>query len=56
MWNLEKQYRRTYSQGRNREADVENGLVRGVGGGRREGGGMNWEIRVDIDTPPLVNI
>ena len=27
MWNLEKWYRRTYLQGRNRDVDVENGHV-----------------------------
>ena len=27
MWNLEKWYRWTYSQGRNRVADVENGCL-----------------------------
>lgn len=37
MWNLEKKkkrYRRTYFQGKNREADIENGHVnKGEGGG-----------------------
>lgn len=28
----------------------------GAGWKEGEGGGMNWEIGVDIDTPPLVNI
>ena len=27
MWNLEKWYRRTYLQGRNRDTDEENGRV-----------------------------
>lgn len=27
MWNLERQYKQTYLQGRNRDIDVENGLV-----------------------------
>ena len=27
MWNLEKWYRLSYLQGRNRDADVENGHV-----------------------------
>ena len=51
MWNLEKWYRWTYLQGRNRNADVEEGLVDTVGEGE---GGMNWEIRVDINTLPCV--
>ena len=34
MWNLEKWYRWTYLQGRNRDADVENGQV-DMGEGRR---------------------
>ena len=33
-WNLEKWYRWTYLQGRNRKADVENGRVDTVGKGR----------------------
>ena len=37
-------------QGRNRDADVENGCV-DTGG---EGGGMNWEVRIDIYTLPRV--
>ena len=51
MWNLEKWYRWTYFQGRNRDAGIENGHVDTV----REGeGGMNWEIRIDIYTLPCV--
>ena len=38
MWNLEKWYRETYFQGRNREADRENKLVATAGKGE---GGMN---------------
>ena len=35
MWNLEKWYRRTFPQGRSRDADVEDGHVdRVVGVGR----------------------
>ena len=51
MWNLEKQYRCTSLQGRNRDTDIENkrmdtkGGKQGGGGG---GGGMNWEIGIDI--------
>ena len=52
MWNLEKWYRRTYFQGRNRDADVENGHVDTVGEGE---GGANCEIRIDIYTLPCVN-
>ena len=38
MWNPEKQCRGTYLQGRNRDADVENGHVRGgVEGGEEVG-------------------
>ena len=46
MWNLEKRYWWTYVQGRNRDADVENGLVDMEGRETR----MNWEIRIDIYT------
>ena len=31
MWNLEKWYRGTYLQGRNRDIDIENGHVGGRG-------------------------
>ena len=51
MWNLEKWYRGTYPQGRNRNADVENGRV---DTGEEGEGGMNWEIRFDINTLPCV--
>ena len=51
MWNLEKWYRWTYLQGRNRDADVENGRVDTEGEGKS---GMNWEIRIDIYTLPCV--
>ena len=40
-WNLEKQYRWTYLQSRNRDTDVENKLTDSKG--EREDG-MNWEI------------
>ena len=40
MGNLEKWYRWTYLQGRNRDADIENRGVAMVG---VNGGGMNWE-------------
>ena len=47
--NLEKLYTLTYLQGRNRDADVENGLVdMGV---RREGEGeTNWKSSTDVYT------
>ena len=48
MWNLEKWYRRTYLQGRNRDAYVEDGYVDTVGQGE---GGMNWEMGTEICTP-----
>ena len=38
-------------QGSNRKADVENGRVDTAGEGE---GGMNWEIRFDINTLPCV--
>ena len=51
MWNLEKWYRRSYLQSRNRDTDVENKRMDTKGEG---GGGMNWEIGIDIYT--LLNI
>ena len=47
MWNLEKWYRWTYFQSRNRDTDVENKLMDTQGKGGR---GMNWEIGIDIYT------
>ena len=47
MWNLEKWYRWTYLQSRNRVTDVENKLMVTSGG---RGGGMNWEIGIGIYT------
>ena len=47
MWNLEKWYRCTYLQGRNRNADVGNRRVDTEGEGE---GGM--KIRFDINTLP----
>ena len=53
MWNIEKWYRWTSLEGRNRDTDVENKRVdtkgrkwRGGGGG----GGMNWGIGIDMYT------
>ena len=51
MWNLEKWYRWTYMQGRNRNIDVENRYVDTGGEGE---GGTNWEIRIDICILPCV--
>ena len=51
MWNLEKWYRWTSLQGRNRDTDVESKRIdtkRGKWGSG--GGGMNWEIGIDIYT------
>ena len=50
-WNLEKWYRRTQFQGRNRDMEVENGHVDTAWG---EEGGMNWEVKTDIRTLPSV--
>ena len=50
VWNLGKRYRWTNLHGRNRDADVEN-RCEDTGG---RGGGMNWEIRIDIYTLPCV--
>ena len=49
MWNIEKWYRWSYLQSRNRDTDVENKRMdtKGENGG---GGGMNWEIGIDIYT------
>ena len=51
MWNLEKWYRSPGLQGRNRDADVKNKHM-GTKGGEQGGGGggMNWEIGIDIHT------
>ena len=46
-WNIEKWYRWTYLQCRNREADLENRYVdtrRGSGGGWDELGSWNWHM------------
>ena len=53
MWNLEKLYRWTGLQGRNRDTGVENkgmDTKGGQWGGRGGGGGMNWEIGIDMYT------
>ena len=51
MWNLEKWYRRTYFQDRNRDTDVETRHVDIVGKGESR---MNWEVRIDTYTLPGV--
>ena len=49
MWNLEKWYRQTGLQGRNRQMQRTNVWTpRGESGGG--GGGMNWEIGIDMYT------
>ena len=45
IYNLEKWYWWTYLQGKNRDAEVENGVVDTVGG---VNGWMNWESSTDI--------
>ena len=47
MWNLEKWYKWTYLQNRNRVTDVKNKLM--VTKGER-GGRINWEIGIDVYT------
>ena len=47
IWNLEKWYWWTYLQGRNKDADLENGIVDAAGEGDS---GMNWEGSADIYT------
>ena len=52
MWNLEKWYRSTGLQDRNRDTDVGNKCMDTKGGKRGVvgGGGVNWEIGIDIYT------
>ena len=50
MWNIEKWYRWTGLQGRNRDTDVENKRMDTKGVKWWWGGEMNWEIGVDIYT------
>ena len=52
MYNLEKWYRCTGLQGRNKDTDVENKHMDTKGGKwwGAGGGGMNWEIGIDIYT------
>ena len=45
IWNLEKWYWWTYLQDRNRDTDVENGLVHTAG---EEEGGASWEISTEM--------
>ena len=47
QWNLKKWYWWTYLQGRNKDADIENGLVDTVQGGA---GGTNWESSTETHT------
>ena len=49
MWNMKKNwYRRSYLQSRNRDTDIENKYMDTKG--KRWGGGVNWEIGIDIYT------
>ena len=51
MWNLEKWYRGTGLQGRDRDTDVENKHMDTKGGTPCEGGGgMNWETGIHMCT------
>ena len=52
MWNVEKWYRWTGLQGRNRDTDVENKRMdtKGGSGGVGDGGVMSWEIGIDMYT------
>ena len=47
MWNLEKWYRWTYLQSRNRDTDIKNKCMDTEG----DVGGMDWEIRIDMYIP-----
>ena len=49
IWTLEKWCRRTYLQGKN--TGVDTGRCVDKGGGERGGGGINWEIGIDMHTP-----
>ena len=49
IWNLEKWYRQTYLQGRNRDTDIENGLMDRVREGERA---TNCESSFDTHTLP----
>ena len=51
MWNLEKWYRWTYLQSRNRDTDIENKRMDTKGG---RGGGMEGEIGINIYTLPCI--
>ena len=46
MWNIEKQYRLSYLQSRNRNTEIENKCMNTKGG--RWGGWRNWGIEIDI--------
>ena len=58
LCNLEKWFRGTYFQGKNRDPDVENRpedrSVFTCGTGREGEGGMNWESRIDKNSLPCV--
>ena len=51
MWNLEKWYRWTYLQSRNRDTDIENNRMDtkvGERGGWDELGGWDWHINTNM--------
>ena len=51
QWNIKKCYWWTYLQGRNKDADIENGLVDTVQGGA---GGTNWESSTETHRLPCL--
>ena len=50
-WNLEKWYRCSCLQNRNRETDLENNCIDTMEGKLSR---INWKIGIDIDTLPYV--
>ena len=56
MWTLEKWYRWTGLQGRDRDTDVENKRMDTKGGKLGGGGEMSWEIGVDLYAPYMYKI
>ena len=54
IWTLEKWYRSSYVQSRNRDTDIENKCMDTKG--ERGWGGRNWQIGIDIYTLLLLSI
>ena len=50
IWNIERQYQRSYMQGSKADADINNRLLDSVGGE----GGMIWENSIESDMLPYV--